>query len=81
MAWSEAQLSALRALDPEDTYSGSKDRRINARTIKSLQRRGMVTPADNAQGATITDYGLRTIREYVNRTGNGPERLKAMFRF
>lgn len=78
---SEAQLSALRALDPDDEHSYSKSHRINGRTLTSLERRGLARRVDNQQGAVITDSGLRYIRRYVSATGNGPEGLKAMFRF
>lgn len=79
--WTEAQLDALRRLDPEDEYAPSNGVRIHHKTLAHLIRYGYAEKAENAAGAVLTERGLSTIRRYVEQTGNGPERLKAMLRF
>ena len=79
---STAQLEHLRALDPEDDYGHGKEdtRTYPKRTMESLVRRGLAT-GNKQDGWQITGRGARTSRRYVKRTGNGPERLKSLFRF
>lgn len=77
----EAQLTALRILDPEDGPYLEEGERLHHKTVAYLVRYGLAEKSDAAPGATITDKGLRSIRAYVKRTGDGPERLKAMLRF
>lgn len=76
MQLSTIQIQALRGLDPEDDAPSFKPRQG---TIDALAKRGLVK--QSGQVVEITTSGTRFIREYVNRTGNGPEELKAMFRF
>lgn len=70
------QIQALRGLDPDDDAPGFKPRQG---TVDALAKRGLVKQSGDT--LVITETGTRFIREYVNRTGNGPEELKAMFRF
>ena len=63
------QRIALRQL------AGTVPGNVHGRTLASLKRRGYV----DTQGA-LTDLGRRA-HAYVMSSGNGPEGLKAMFRF
>lgn len=67
-----AQIKAMRALH-------EKGVKPNAGTAKSLARMGYMKPTADAW--TLTPKGERWITGYVEKTGDGPEDLKAMFRF
>lgn len=75
---SPAQLSALRALADGET-------KVNSRTGQSLVKKGYaryaLTLFSGAKGFELTPTGRAFIEDYVERTGDGPEDLKAMFRF
>ena len=74
---SPAQLSALRTLEAGYPY-------VNARTTKSLISKGYVRQVphvDRRPKHELTPTGRTFIEDYVERTGDGPEDLKAMFRF
>ena len=73
-----AQIIAIRGLDPEDEYAPAHP--IAASTAKVLQRNGYIV-RNEAGDWECTERGLRTARRHVQQTGNGPERMKAMFRF
>lgn len=45
-----------------------------------FNRRGLIEPSQDGR-YRLKSYGRRLIRSYVERTGDGPEDLKAMFRF
>lgn len=70
------QLVALRALDPDDEHVTGK---VHPKTLAFLERNSMIAYRDDRP--TLTDWGCQQVREYVAKTGNGPEDLKAMFRF
>lgn len=65
-----AQLVALREL-----LDGNPPSTIHGRTRGSLTRFGYV----NAAG--LTPSGRKVIEDHLRRSGDGPEHLKAMFRF
>jgi hypothetical protein len=70
---SETQIVALRQL--RDAPG-----RIDKPTGRNLVRRGMAQ--EHVPGRfSLTAMGRRWIEEYVQRTGDGPERLKALLRF
>ena len=69
---STSQIEAMRVLDPKDDYNGE----IEKRTLNSLRRRKLVDDDSD----TLTSHGLKAIRYYVRKTGNGPERLKSLFK-
>jgi hypothetical protein len=73
MDLSPAQLVLLREL-LDGRNLGGRDR-----TRESLRRRGLA----EGQGTEfrLTAEGRKLIEDYVARTGDGPEHLKAMFRF
>ena len=66
-------LATLRALHERGENIAGSDR-----TRTALRRRGLA----EGQGTDfrITDAGRRFITAYVERTGDGPEHLKARFR-
>lgn len=70
--FSPTQLSALRALN-------EKPQPLRANTAKALERRGYIEQDGTNYKLTMT--GRAFIQDYIDRTGNGPEDLKAMFRF
>jgi len=49
------------------------------RTGNALVKRGYLQVTEGIY--SLTANGKRTVEWYVGKTGNGPERLKAMFRF
>lgn len=69
---SPTQLSTLRALD-------EKPQPVRKNTAGALMRYGYIEPDGTLYKLTIR--GRSFIRDYVERTGDGPEDLKAMFRF
>jgi hypothetical protein len=69
---STTQIKALRAINETP---GAVDG-INQRTYTSLARKGLL-----AANGNLTRYGKNWIESYVEKTGDGPEDLKAKFRF
>lgn len=69
---STAQIKALRWIND----GTSKADEIDARTRQALVRKGYLSPAGNLTWAADV-----FLRKYIERTGDGPEDLKAMFRF
>jgi hypothetical protein len=69
---STVQIKALRAVRENSAAVDS----LNYRTYSSLVRKGFI-----AANGNLTRYGREWIDSYVERTGDGPEDLKAMFRF
>ena len=82
MKLSTTQLEYLRTLDPADIvmFDDGDTTRFPVSTMRALKRRGLAA-GSRAEGWTITKRGTRISRGYVERTGNGPERLKALLRF
>lgn len=75
MTVTTAQLSALRTL----LDGGQK---INLRTRRGLMRHGFAAPHEDDHRLTVlTSTGRTFIQHHVKVTGDGPEDLKAMFRF
>lgn len=74
---STAQITVLRSLDTEDEYRPTYEGALPARTVTSLRRRGLIKHDTLA----LTTTGLNWVRSYVRSSGNGPEYIKAMFRF
>jgi len=66
---STPQIKALRHL-----HEGGAANVIRKTTMTSLRTRGYV------RGDELTPFGERTIKRYLDQTGDGPEDLKAMFR-
>jgi hypothetical protein len=75
MTLSDTQWAALRCLDNEDDYGTPSD--FGKRTWTSLRKRGLV----EKDSLSLTPHGERRVRYHVRTTGNGPETLKALFRF
>jgi hypothetical protein len=69
MALSTAQREAIRSI-----HDGTQMEHINKRTMASLVSRNLT------DGTTLTIAGHRAYQQIMS-SGNGPERLKAMFRF
>jgi hypothetical protein len=67
-------LSAMRSL-----LDGSQ--KINKRTANALINRQWAYPVGDLGHIALTVEGERYITNYVETTGDGPEDLKAMFRF
>jgi|10_taG_2_1085330.scaffolds.fasta_scaffold06255_6 hypothetical protein len=75
MTMSDTQWAALRSLDSDDDYGKPSD--FGKRTWNSLRKRGLV----EKDSLSLTPSGKRRVRHHVRTTGNGPETLKARFRF
>lgn len=75
-----AQVEALRDLldnDPDPVA-------VNPRTARVLRNLYLVETGGYSSSATLyslTPAGRRAVTDYVERTGDGPEALKARFRF
>lgn len=70
--FSPTQLSALRSLM-------EKPQPLRLNTARALERRGYIKSDGTNYKLTVT--GRAFTEDYVDRTGNGPEDLKALFRF
>jgi hypothetical protein len=72
------QLTAMRSLDPGDKHVPPGLYR--GQTIRSLEKHRLVGRDEDGK-PVLTETGKRLIRKYVEDSGNGPEGLKARFRF
>lgn len=80
---STSMLECLRALNPDDEHywnAAEDSRELPMNTMRALRRRGYVNGSE-VEGWTINEWGLKAAKNYVQKTGNGPERLKQYLRF
>jgi hypothetical protein len=78
MELNPSQLSGLRYYDAEDEYVTSPPHR---KTTKFLDDNGLIHWDNSRESFILSAWGKQTVRDYVRKTGNGPEDLKARFSF
>lgn len=71
-------MNKLSTAQREAIRNVAEGKPANARSLASLRKRSMVF--DSADGPALTPSGVNAYNR-IMASGDGPERLKAMFRF